>query len=202
MTQNVFLVGPPVTSASAIVNAGDARINGLEFELQARPSRNVTFTANYALADSRYKRGFDENQGVLNDVADDRLVNCSTGDQFPNLAGCQSLFGSIKGKRIPRAPVNQVFADLDFHAPLGSSDWKFSTGANVTLLSTSFAQVDNLAETGGSVVVDARIGIENKKFKIQAYVKNLFDETAISQIIRYADADNDLDPFSDFHHGS
>ena len=192
LTQNVFLVGPPVTSASAIVNAGDARINGLEFELQARPSRNVTFTANYALADSRYKRGFDENQGVLNDVADDRLVNCSTGDQFPNLAGCQSLFGSIKGKRIPRAPVNQVFADLDFHAPLGSSDWKFSTGANVTLLSTSFAQVDNLAETGGSVVVDARIGIENKKFKIQAYVKNLFDETAISQIIRYADADNDL----------
>ena len=192
LTQNVFLVGPPVTSASAIVNAGDARVNGLELELQARPSRNITFTANYALADSRFKRGFDENQGVLNDVADDRLINCSTGDQFPNLTGCQSLFGSIKGKRIPRAPVHQVFADVDFRAPLGSGGWKFSTGANITLLSTSFAQVHNLAETGGSVVVDARIGIEKAKFKIQAYVKNLFDEDAIAQIIRYADADNDL----------
>ncbi|WP_114520900.1 TonB-dependent receptor [Altererythrobacter sp. ZODW24] len=41
--------------------------------------------------------------GELNEVADNGLVDCSTGDQFPASAGCQSLFGSIEGKRIPRA---------------------------------------------------------------------------------------------------
>jgi iron complex outermembrane receptor protein len=192
LTQNVSVAGPPVTQTSAVVNAGNARVNGLELELQARPSRNFTFTANYALADSKFKNGFDENQGVLNDVLDDGAVNCSTGDQFPTLAGCQSLFGSIKGKRIPRAPVHQVFADVDYHTGLGASDWTFSTGANVTVVSTSFAQVHNLAETGGSVVVDARLGFENENFKIQGYVKNLFDEDSVAQIIRYASADADF----------
>jgi iron complex outermembrane recepter protein len=192
LTQNVSVAGPPITQTSAIVNAGNARITGLEFELQARPSRNLTVTANYALANSKFTSGLDENQGVLNDVLDDGLVNCSTGDQFPAVSGCQSLFGSIIGKRIPRAPVHQIFADVDYHRDLGSGDWSIFTGANVTLLSSSFAQVHNLAETGGSVVVDARIGVENGNFKIQAYAKNLFDENSVAQIIRYASADNDL----------
>lgn len=186
LTQTVFL---PPNRVSSIVNAGDARINGLELELVARPSRNWTFTANYSMADSRFKNGVDENQGVLDDVADDGLVNCSTGDQFPDSAGCQSLFGSIKGKRIPRAPVHQVFADIDYRTELGDSGWKIFAGGNVTMLSTSFAQVHNLAETGGSVVTDIRLGFENENFKIQGYVKNLFDEDAVAQIIRYADAD-------------
>ncbi len=192
LTQNVSVAGPPVTQTSALVNAGNARVNGLEIELQARPSRNFTFTANYALADSKFTSGFDENQGVLNDVLDDGLVNCSTGDQFPTVSGCQSLFGSIKGKRIPRAPVHQAFADVDFHTDLGSSGWRFLAGANVTMVSTSFAQVHNLAETGGSVVVDTRLGFENGNFRIQGYVKNLFDEDSVAQIIRYASADEDF----------
>ncbi|WP_246218561.1 TonB-dependent receptor [Parasphingorhabdus halotolerans] len=187
LTQNVQSATQAV---SAVVNAGDARVFGLELELVARPSDNLTFTANYALADSKFTAGFDENQGVLNDVLDDRLVNCSTGDQFPNVAGCQSLFGSIVGKSIPRAPVHQVFADIDYRMPLGDGGWKFFTGANVSLVSSSFAQVHNLAETGGSAVADFRIGIENENFKIQGYVKNLFDEDSVAQIIRYADGND------------
>ena len=186
LTQTVFL---PPNTISSIVNAGDAEILGLELELVARPTNRLTLTANYSLADSKFTSGVDENQGVLNDVADDGLVNCSTGDQFPDVAGCDSLFGSIVGKSIPRAPKHQIFADLDYRAPLGGSDWDFMAGTNVTMISTSFAQVHNLAETGGSVVVDARIGFQNDTFRIQGYVKNLFDEDAVAQIIRYADAD-------------
>ena len=185
LTQTVFL---PPNRVSSIVNAGDARVNGLELELVARPSRNLTFTANYSLADSKFKNGVDENQGVLDDVADDGLVNCSTGDQFPD-ADCQSLFGSIKGKRIPRAPVHQIFADVDYRTDIGDSGWKIFAGGNVTLISSSFAQVHNLAKTGGSVVTDVRLGFENENFQIQGYVKNLFDEDAVAQILRYADAD-------------
>ncbi|MEP4061148.1 TonB-dependent receptor [Parasphingorhabdus sp.] len=186
LTQTVFL---PPNRISSIVNAGDARVDGLELELIARPSRNFTFTANYSMADSKFKNGVDENQGVLDDVADDGLVNCSTGDQFPASAGCQSLFGSIEGKRIPRAPVHQFFADVDYRTDIGDSGWKVFAGANVTMISSSFAQVHNLAKTGGSAVADVRLGFENENFKIQGYVKNLFNEDSVAQIIRYADAD-------------
>ena len=160
LTQNVSV---PPNQVSVVTNAGSARVNGLELELVARPDNHLTITGNYALADSKFTSGFDENQGVLNDVADDGLVNCSTGDQFPSVADCQSLFGSIKGKRIPRAPVHRVFLDADYRTPLGNSDWMVFAGANVTLTSTSFAQVHNLAETGDSVVVDARLGFQNDR---------------------------------------
>ncbi|UVO54809.1 TonB-dependent siderophore receptor [Sphingomonas sp. SUN039] len=189
LTQNVSV---PPNQVSLIVNAGNARIRGFEVELQARPVRNLTFTANYAFTNALFTSGFDEQQGVLNDVLDDQLVNCSTGDQFPLVTGCQSAYGSIVGKRIPRAPQHTIFADIDWRMPVGGSGWNFFAGANVNVISTSYAQVHNLASTGGSAVVDLRAGFQNDRFKVQFYVKNATNETAINQIIRYADANNDL----------
>jgi len=194
LTQPVEVINPPAApqQVSAINNAGDVRINGFEFELVARPSPEVTLTANYAYADSRFRNGTDENQGVLNDVADDGLVNCSTGDQLPNISGCQSLFGDITGQSLPRAPEHTLFVDLDYRRDIGNSGWQGFAGINAYLLSSSFAQVHNLAETGDSVVSDVRIGAQNDNFRVQFFVRNLFDETAVNQLIRYADANRDL----------
>lgn len=194
LTQPVEVLRPPLApqQVSAINNAGDVRITGLELELLVRPSPELTLTANYAYANSRFRNGSDENQGVLNDVADDGLVNCSTGDQLPNISGCQSLFGDITGQSLPRAPEHTVFVDLDYRRDIGNSGWQGFAGINAYLLSSSFAQVHNLAETGDSVVSDFRIGAQNDNFRLQFFVRNLFDETAVNQLIRYADANRDL----------
>jgi len=194
LTQPVEVINPPLApqQVSAINNAGDVRITGLELELLVRPSPELTLTANYAYANSRFRNGSDENQGVLNDVADDGLVNCSTGDQLPNISGCQSLFGDITGQSLPRAPEHTVFVDLDYRRDIGNSGWQGFAGINAYLLSSSFAQVHNLAETGDSVVSDFRIGAQNDNFRLQFFVRNLFDETAVNQLIRYADANRDL----------
>lgn len=194
LTQPVEVINPPAApqQVTAINNAGDVRINGFEVELVARPSREITLTANYAYASSRFRNGSDENQGVLDDVADDGLVNCSTGDQLPNISGCQSVFGDITGKSLPRAPEHTVFVDLDYRRDIGGSGWQAFAGINAYLLSSSFAQVHNLAETGDSVVSDLRIGAQNDNFRVQFFVRNLFDETAVNQLIRYADANRDL----------
>ncbi|WP_195908654.1 TonB-dependent receptor [Novosphingobium sp. Gsoil 351] len=189
ITQNISV---PPNQVSLTRNGGNARVNGAELELLMRPSRNFTVTANYSYVDAQFTAGSDENLGLIFDVADDGLVNCSQGDQFTDIAGCQSKFGSIKGKSIPRAPKHTAFVDVDWRQPVGGSDWTVFAGANVSMVSSSFDQVLNFAETGGSTVVDARLGVQNDRFKIQAYVKNLFDEDAIAQIIRYADANNDL----------
>ncbi len=189
ITQNISV---PPNQVSLTRNGGNAKVDGAEFELTLRPDRRVTVTANYAYAGAKFTSGTDENLGLIFDVQDDGLVNCSKGDQFPAVAGCQSTFGSIKDKRIPRAPQHTMFVDLDYRTPLGSGDWNLFAGANVNIISSSFDQVLNFAKTGGSAVVDARLGLQNDRFKVQFYVKNLFDEDAVSQIIRYADASNDL----------
>ncbi|ODS92386.1 MAG: hypothetical protein ABS49_13470 [Erythrobacter sp. SCN 62-14] len=205
LTQPVQIGGPDDLSnpglapaiTSAINNAGDVRIQGFELELLVRPTRELTLTANYAHAHSRFRRGLDENQGVLNDVADDGLVNCSTGLQFPDI-GCvaggapRPIFGDITGKQLPRAPQHTVFVDLDYRRDIGGSGWQAFAGINAYLLSSSFAQVHNLAETGDSVISDVRLGAQNGNFRVQFYVRNLFNEDAVNQLIRYADANRDL----------
>lgn len=194
LTQPVEVLRPPLApqQVSAINNAGDVRVTGLELEMLVRPSPELTLTANYAYANTRFRSGSDENQGVLNDVADDGLVNCSIGDQLPGITGCQSLFGDITGKSLPRAPEHTVFVDLDYRRDIGNSGWQGFAGINAYLLSSSFVQVHNLAETGDSVVSDLRIGAQNDNFRVQFFVRNLFDETAVNQLIRYADANRDL----------
>ncbi|WP_430387102.1 TonB-dependent receptor [Blastomonas fulva] len=188
ITQNVSV---PPNQVSLTRNGGDARINGAELELLIRPVRNFTVTANYSYVNAKFTAGTDENLGLINDLIDDRLANCSTGDQFPNIAGCQSLFGSIRGKRVPRAPAHTMFVDVDYRRPV-SREWDFFVGSNVNMVSTSFDQVLNFAETGGSVVVDARLGFQSDRFRVMAYARNLFDEDSVAQIIRYADANADL----------
>ncbi len=188
ITQNVSV---PPNQVSLTRNGGDARINGAELELLIRPVRNFTVTANYSYVDAKFTRGTDENLGLINDVADDGLVNCSLGDEFPAVTGCQSRFGAIRGKRIPRAPEHTVFVDMDYRNPI-SDDWNFFVGSNVNMVSTSFDQVLNFAETGGSVVVDARLGVQSDRYRVMLYARNLFDEDSVAQILRYADANADL----------
>lgn len=188
ITQNVSV---PPNQVSLTRNGGDARINGAELELLVRPVRNFTVTANYSYVNAKFTRGTDENLGLINDVADDGLVNCSLGDEFPAVTGCQSRYGAIRGKRIPRAPEHTVFVDVDYRTPI-NDDWNFFVGSNVNMVSTSFDQVLNFAETGGSVVVDARLGVQSDRYRVMLYARNLFDEDAVSQILRYADANADL----------
>ncbi|MEM6909454.1 MAG: TonB-dependent receptor [Pseudomonadota bacterium] len=191
LTENILL---PANQVSFTTNSGDAEIVGVEAELVGRID-DVVVTVNYAFADAEFTRGFDENQGVLNDVADDGLVNCSTGDQFPDDDECDSAFGSIAGQRIPRAPQHRIFADLSYSTPtqIGvNDDWEFFAGANLTYTSSAFAQVHNEAETGDSIEVDARLGIQNDNFRLQFYVDNLTDEDAVQQVLRFADVNANL----------
>jgi outer membrane receptor protein involved in Fe transport len=185
MTQNIT---SGVNASSATVNAGDADVKGMEAELVIRPAvaEGFTIMLNYAYNDSSFTRGVDENQGVLNDVLDDGLNNCSLGDQFPDVPRCQAAFGSIIGKSIPRSARNQFFLDLDYRRPLGDTQWEWFTGVNYQYESSKFAQVHNLAKTGESELVNARLGVQNDRWMFQLWANNLLDDDSVVSIRRYA----------------
>lgn len=197
LTQNVR---SGANTQSATVNAGDADVLGFEVELAARPDAvdGLTVTFNYAYTDPEFTDGADQNQGVLNDVADDGLVNCSLGFALPEFAGqsCSTnpgennnppAFGSIDGNKIPRTAEHQLFADVDLRRPLGAGDWDWFVGANLSYESSKFAQVHNLAETGDATILNARLGFSNDKVAINLWGKNLTDEDSTPLVLRYAD---------------
>ena len=130
---------------------------------------------------------------MLNDVLDDGLVNCSTGDQFPDVPGCQSAFGSIRDKQIPRTAEHQAYLDVELRRPLPvDGGWDFLAGANYSYESSKYAQVHNLAETGDTSLVNARIGLVSSKYSIVLYGRNLTGEDSAPNILRYADGALDL----------
>ena len=176
-------------TTSATVNAGDADINGLEAELSLRPANvdGFTVTFNYAYTDAEFSRGFDENQGVLNDAADNNRIDCSIGDQFPDSA-CQSLFGSIAGNKVPRTAEHMAFLDLDMRWPRAGSDWTLFAGTNLSYESSKFSQVHNQAETGETVLLNARLGLENDSVAINLWGRNILGEDSSPLVLRYADA--------------
>lgn len=55
---------PTNPAVTDIFNAGEARIQGVEFDLTAKPARNLTFTANYAFLDAGYRRITDQATGA------------------------------------------------------------------------------------------------------------------------------------------
>ncbi|MCZ0944013.1 MAG: TonB-dependent receptor [Gammaproteobacteria bacterium] len=185
LTQNVQA---GQNAQSATVNAGDADINGLEAELLLTPSelQGLMLRLNYAWTDTEYTEGFDQNQGVLLDVLDDRSINCSTGDQFPGVDGCQSIFGSIDGKQVPRTAEHQAFADIEYRRPLAGG-WEWYGGVSYLFESSKYAQVHNLAETGDTGVLNARIGLVSDRYSIRLFGRNLNGEKTGYNVIRYAE---------------
>lgn len=192
LTQNVRVNDTNTTSAT--VNAGDAEILGIEAEFRLIPDgfEGLTATLNYAWTDTEFTAGVDQNEGVLQDVLDDGLSNCSTGFQFPsNTGSCGSanpaVFGSIVGREIPRTAEHQLFFDLDYRGPTGHGDWDFFAGANVSYESSKFSQVHNLAETGDATLLGARIGVTNGQHTLRLWGRNLTDEDSSPLVLRYAD---------------
>lgn len=190
LTQNVR-VG--ANTQSATVNAGDAEIMGLEAEFSWRPRalEGLVLRANYAWTDTEFTDGVDENQGVLDDVADDGLVNCSLGDQFPDDDECTSAFGSIDGKEIPRTAEHQAYFDVEYSRPFGGMNgWYWRVGANYSYESSKYAQVHNLIETGDASLLGARLGLSNERFDITFWGKNLTGEDSPTMVLRYADGND------------
>lgn len=188
LTQNVQ-AGQNATSAT--VNAGDADISGFEAEVTARPEAmpGVTLRLNYAWTDPEYSQGYDQNEGLLLDVADDGLTNCSTGKQFPEVESCtgNAKFGSIAGKQVPRTANHQLFADAEVRRPMDNG-WEWYAGASYIFESSKFAQVHNEAETGDTTLVNLRGGLVSDRYDVRLWARNVGGETTPYNVLRYAEA--------------
>ncbi len=187
LTQNVQ---SGANATSATVNAGDADITGLEVEIAARPEAmpGVTLTLNYAWVDPEFSEGADQNEGLLLDAADDGLVNCSTGKQFPAVESCtgNSKFGPLAGKLVPRTATHQVFADAELRRPMANG-WAWYAGGNYAYESSKFAQVHNHAETGDTALLNLRLGFVGDKYAIRLWARNVTGEDTPAAVLRYAE---------------
>lgn len=165
LTENLAALGANTTTGSVTANVGDVDIFGIELETSFTPNAlpGLTLGGTYAWTDTEFTAGTEATQGAV--FGDSSLV----GQELPRQARHQaSFFGDYEIRNSDR--VTTTFS------------------ANGTYLSSRFAQVQNLAETGSSFEIDARITMElDEKYSLSFYGKNLTNEDAAIGVLRFID---------------
>ena len=180
LTRSIPPSVPGQTTTSVAVNSGDARTQGIELEIYARPMRGVNARLGYSLADAKFTKGCDFDYFVLNSGG--LQPNFSTTN--PSAAGLPLC--TIKGKQLPLGSKHMLNGSLDWETPL-SHAVALVTNANFSWESKKYIQTDNLAFVPAAFLLNARIGIKTDRFTISAFGRNLTNEDALPLATRWFD---------------
>ena len=198
LTEGVVFIDPetdaPATD-SLVTNKGTVELKGFEIETIFQPNavEGLSLNLNYAYNDNEFTEGTDDNLGLVNELLDDGLFNCSTGDLTPEdacLGEDDTINASIVGNRTPLSAEHQLSVGIDYSRPIanGNADWFIGTTASYE--SSKFVQVLNLAEISPSTVVNFSTGIENDTFRFSVWGRNIFDEDALQSATRHFDGND------------
>ncbi len=165
LTESLAALGAASPTGSVTANLGNVDIFGVEIDTIWTPAAlpGVTLGGSYAWTDTNFTSGSEATQDAV------------FGD--PDLTG-QSL---------PRQARHQLSFYGDYEAFFTDTiSTVFSVNGNY--LSSRFAQVQNLAETGGAFELDARITLKyGDNISLALYARNLTNEDAPLGVLRFID---------------
>ena len=151
------------------INVPSARVLGAELELSVAPARGLTFSASATYLDSKITGSF---------------VNVDFVGATRQLAGYA----------LPYAPRISVVGQIDYKFTI-SNGWEGYVGSSAHYQSSTNAGLggDPLAHIDGYYTVDAQLGIQNDRFRIGIWGRNLTNKyywntvfMPIDTIARYA----------------
>lgn len=166
---------------SIVANSGDAETKGVEVEFQAAPAEGLLFTMGVAYVSAKFTRGCDADLFILNSGG--IRTNFDTGNPTPaGLALCD-----ISGKTLPLGSPYIVNGSVNYETGIGSGDAKLFGIANFSYEDSKYIQTDNLAKTGDTFLLNARLGFKTENFTLAVFGRNLTDEDSIPLATRWFD---------------
>ncbi|MEE4186244.1 MAG: TonB-dependent receptor [Gammaproteobacteria bacterium] len=172
LTQVFEIPGGGGITDSLLQNVGETAVRGLELESVFDLTDNWRGGLTYAYTDAKITKRISADQAELLG---------SDGSLEQELA-----LGNVAGKRVPRIPQNQFSVWTRYDRAFGNNRlWYVS--ADYAYEGSKFAQEHNLIETGNRNIVGARAGIVIDNWEFELWGRNIFDEDAPVDIIRYID---------------
>lgn len=165
---------------SVVTNQGDGKAEGFELELQMAPNRDLNINMGVSYVDARFTSGCDADQFILNSGG----LRPNFDTRNPTAAGLALC--DISGNRLPLGSPWIVNGSVDYELPLSAAGslW-FNT--NWSLEASKYVQVHNLAKTGDTFLLNARLGYRTENFTISVFGRNLTDEDSIPLATRWFD---------------
>jgi outer membrane receptor protein involved in Fe transport len=163
-------------SLTIITNAGQARINGLETDLEFAATQNFYLSGGFTLLDAKLTQTF---CGDVVNVCSQPGFDPSTYEQF-----------APSGTRLPVTPKFKGNITGRYTFPIG--DYKGDVQASAVHVGERTSDLRTLAANAlgdmpAYTVVDLSAGMEVKNFHYQIYVDNAFDKRAV--LNKYSECD-------------
>ncbi len=166
---------------SILENIGESTVKGIELDLTAQLTDFWEMRIAYAWTDAQI---------------DELLYSLDPGaTSAPNLSFKEPalIFGYnadgnvlVSGNQLPQTSKHQLNLSSSFHGNM-TSDMSWFLRGDFNYNSKRYAQVYNLAHTGGREIVNLRGGIKSGSFDIEVWVDNLFDNETSPALLRYAE---------------
>ena len=164
--------------------AEKARVWGLEADVAAMISDQVTLTASYSFIDAKYKK-FTLQQVTLSNIA--LAGNCTRPS--PTATYCVVDYS---GKSLVVSPKHSFTIGGEFHTPVGG-EMNLVAGFDSRYMGRRFADLNNTTIMNSYWTADVRIGLQADKWSITAYCDNVTDnDTLKSGVVNLPDFQNSL----------
>ncbi|MEZ5563735.1 MAG: TonB-dependent receptor [Gammaproteobacteria bacterium] len=157
---------------SILVNAGETHAYGIEAELQAALTDNLSLQASYAWTDSEF------DAYISPEEADLRGSDGSFADT--------QRLGDVSGNDSPRVPKHMASLAVRYQRALTANMQGYAAG-DWTFESSKYAAEHNLIETGDRRLVGLQAGVQQGRWDASLWVRNLFDDDTPTDIFRYFD---------------
>lgn len=161
----------PFRNARNVLIDGDADIKGFEVEAGAALSESWTVDASLAYVDTEYTRY-----------------------QF-NFVERIAGFADMRGNSTPRTPEWSGNLSTTYRFPI--RDFNGYVRADISYIDEVFTDETNLARLDSYFMTNLRTGVEMQNYRIELFVRNLFDEDAWATGARFSDTAFPTD-FSNF----
>ena len=162
---------PAVLNGQAYVNSrnanvpGDSKLKGLEFEGSILLTEKLALRSTFTWAHSEYE------QFIFNFVEP--------------IAG----FTEMKGNQNARFPEFSGSLSASYDSNLGASDWNWFANSDINFVGKTYADESNLSYCKAYTTANLRAGVRRDGVRVEAFVRNLFNEDAWAACARWTDFD-------------
>ena len=166
---------------TSIVNSvGNAETKGFEIEATAAPTRNLLVTFGLAYVDARFTKGCDADEFILNSGG----LRPNFDTRNPTAAGLELC--DISGRRLPLGSPIILNGTISYDREIRDGLSLFAN-TNWSYEDSKYVQIDNLAATGDTFLVNARIGVRTPRVTFAVFGRNLTNEDSIPLATRWFD---------------
>lgn len=166
---------------SIVSNAGEAQTKGLELEITAAPADNLLINLGLSYVDAKFTEGCDADEFILNSGG----LRPNFDTRNPTAAGLALC--DISGRKLPLGSPFIVNGSVSWSKEIGSNGMEFFANSNFSYEDAKYVQVDNLAKTGDTFLLNARLGIKTERFTFAVFGRNLTNEDSIPLATRWFD---------------